>query len=229
MSVCKLAGRAISITWALTWNIARPSIQHHCNSPMVNNHKSNEIHKPLRWCLLSLTLGSSDIHCLEVCAFKPIICSIYAIFPSFYHMNYALCHNLLEHFSSQESYAVLNSFSLLVHHTTRHHLNPLPGALLPSVTGRVTRSDIRLQKAVHRIWQEASFFEQEGAVPIFRTGTWKIDAVYFNSSESLLFFKRRQQTHKGVSAVLKRQIKALQEDIRVCQSWLTFKGPCVQL
>lgn len=89
---------------------------------MVNNHKSNEIQKPLRWCLLSLTLGSSDIHSLEVRAFKPIICSIYAIFPSFYHMNYALCRNLPEHSSSQESYAVLNSFSLLVHHTSIHHL-----------------------------------------------------------------------------------------------------------
>lgn len=38
-------------------------------------------------------------------------------------------------------------------------------------------------------------------------------------------FKRRQQTHNGVSAVLKHQIKALQEDICVCQSRLTFKGP----
>lgn len=50
---------------------------------MVNNHKSNEIHKPLRWCLLSLTLGSSDIHGLEALAFSLIICSISAIFPLF--------------------------------------------------------------------------------------------------------------------------------------------------
>lgn len=99
---CKLAGCTISITWVLSWNTPRPSIQCHYNSPTVNNHKSNEIHKPLRWCLLSLTLGSSDIHSLEVRAFRPIICSIYAIFPSFYHMNYALCHNLPEHFSSLE-------------------------------------------------------------------------------------------------------------------------------
>lgn len=99
MSVCKLAGYTISIIWVLSWNAPHPSIHHHYNSPMVNNHKSNEIHKPLRWCLLSLILGSSDIHGLEVRAFRPIICSIYAIFPSFYHMNYALCHNLPEHFS----------------------------------------------------------------------------------------------------------------------------------
>jgi len=81
----------------------RPSIQHHYHSPMVNNYKSKEIHKPLRWYLLSLTLGSSDIHSLEVRASKPIIFSIYAIFPSIYHMNYAFCHNLPAHFSSQES------------------------------------------------------------------------------------------------------------------------------
>lgn len=36
----------------------RPSTHHYYNSPVVNNHKSNGIHKPLRWCLLSLTLGS---------------------------------------------------------------------------------------------------------------------------------------------------------------------------
>lgn len=40
-----------------------------------------------------------------------------------------------------------------------------------------------------------------------------------------LLFKSRQQAHKGVSAVLEHQIKALQEDIPVCQSRLTFKGP----
>ena len=102
MCVGNPAGCSISITQALSWNTPRPSIQRHYNSPMVNNHKSNEIHKPLRWCLLSLPLGSSDIHSLEVRAFKPIICSIYAIFPSFYHMNYALCHNLPEHLSSLE-------------------------------------------------------------------------------------------------------------------------------
>lgn len=130
MSAFKLAGCTISITWALSWNTLRPSTQHHYNSPMVNNHKSNEIHKPLRWCLLSLTLGSSDIHSLEVCAFKPIICSIYAIFPSFYHMNYALCHNLPEYFSSQESYAVLISSSLLVHHITMRHLSPYSRAYI---------------------------------------------------------------------------------------------------
>lgn len=109
-----------------------PSIHHHYNSPMVNNHKSNEIHKPLTWCLLSLILGSSDIHGLEVRAFRPIICSIYAIFPSFYHMNYALCHNLPEHFSSQESYSSLNSFSLLAVRATVHHLSPVQSHL----TGR---------------------------------------------------------------------------------------------
>lgn len=117
----------------LSWNAPpHPSIHHHYNSPMVNNHKSNEIHKPLRWCLLSLILGSSDIHGLEVRAFRPIICSIYAIFPSFYHMNYALCHNLPEHFSSQESYSSLNSFSLLAVRATVHHLSPVQSHL----TGR---------------------------------------------------------------------------------------------
>ena len=132
MSVPKLAGNTISIIWALSWNTPRPSLQHHYNSPMVNNHKSNEIHKPLRWCLLSLILGGSDIHGLEVRAFGPIIRSIYVIFPSFYRMNYALCHNLPEHFSSQESYAVLDSFSQLAHLTTMHHLSP-SSELLPSL------------------------------------------------------------------------------------------------
>lgn len=133
MSVCELAGYIISIIWASILKCPpHPSIHHHYNSPMVNNHKSNEIHKPLRWCLLSLILGSSDIHGLEVRAFRPIICSIYAIFPSFYHMNYALCHNLPEHFSSQESYSSLNSFSLLAVHATVHHLSPVQSHL----TGR---------------------------------------------------------------------------------------------
>ena len=130
MCACELGGWTISITWALSWNTPRPSIQCHYNSPMVNNHKSNEIHKPLRWCLLSLALGTSDIHSLKVFAFRPIICSIYAIFPSFYHMNYALCHNLPEHFSSQESHAALNSFPLLVHHHAAvHQLDPIPESL----------------------------------------------------------------------------------------------------
>lgn len=61
--------------------------------------------------------------------------------------------------------------------------------------------------------------ELETAVPVFRTGTWKNDPVYFNSSENLVFSKGDK-----ISAVLKHQIKALREDIRVCQSWLTFKG-----
>lgn len=61
--------------------------------------------------------------------------------------------------------------------------------------------------------------ELETAVPVFRTGTWKNDPVYFNSSENLAFSKG-----DNISAVLERQIKALREDIRACQSWLTFKG-----
>lgn len=51
-----------------------------------------------------------------------------------------------------------------------------------------------------------------------------MDAVYFNSNEGLLFSNGgNKQT--GVSAVLEHQIKALQADICVCQSQLTFKGP----
>lgn len=94
-----------------------------------------------------------------------------------------------------------------------HHLNPFPEPL-PSLIGRVTRSAPSSQDVTQSL-----LLELESAVPIFRTGTWKIDAVYFNSSESLLFSKG-----DNISAVLKHQIKALQEDIRVCQSRLTFKG-----
>lgn len=66
---------------------------------------------------------------------------------------------------------------------------------------------------------QVPLLELERVVPIFRTDTCRIDAVYFNSGESLLF-----STTGTISAVLKDQIRALQEDIRVCQSQLTFKG-----
>lgn len=81
-----------------------PSIQHHY--PMVNNHKSNEIHKPLRWYLLSLILGSSDIHSLEVRASKPIIFSIYAIFPSFFITWIMLCVIIYLNISHHKSHKV---------------------------------------------------------------------------------------------------------------------------
>lgn len=80
---CQLPECTISISWALSWNTPHSSTPPHYNSSLVNNHKSNGIHKPLRWCLLSLTLGSWDIHSRELCTSKPIICSVYAIFPSF--------------------------------------------------------------------------------------------------------------------------------------------------
>lgn len=51
-----------------------------------------------------------------------------------------------------------------------------------------------------------------------------MDAVYFNSNEGLLFSDGGDK-QTGVSAVLEHQIKALQADICVCQSQLTFKGP----
>lgn len=67
---------------------------------------------------------------------------------------------------------------------------------------------------------QVPLLELECVVPILKTDTWKIDAVYFNPGESLL----QPSTAGNISAVLKDQIRALQEDIRVCQSQLTFKG-----
>lgn len=86
-------------------------------------------------------------------------------------------------------------FLLLVHPTasTIHYLNPFSKA-----TSLIDRQSYKvrhqLQNPVHRIRPESSFLELESAVPIFRTGAWKMDVVYFNSSESLLFQKETTHT-----------------------------------
>ena len=115
-------------------------------------------------------------------------------------------------------------FLLLVHPTAIHYLNPFPKPL-PSLIGRGTRSDIscRIQftgyDLNHPFWS--------WKVPCLFLGQVHEKWMWFTLTQVKVYsFKRRQQTHKGVSAVLKHQIKALQEDIRVCQSWLTFKGLC---
>lgn len=175
---------SISISWALSWNILHSSKPPHYNS-LVNNHKSNGIHKPLRWRLLSLTLGSWDIHSRELCTSKPIICSIYAIFPSFIAW-ITLCVIIYWNISHHQRNMLYQIHSQRLYTPCRELAEPLRGASSPALTVRVNWAS-SLSKMT-----QAPCLCRDGAVPIFSSGAWKIDLVCFNSSESLHFQKGKQ-------------------------------------
>lgn len=169
----------ISIIWALSWNTPHSSIPRHYNSPLVNNHKSNGIHKPLRWCLLSLTLGSWDIHSLELRASKPIICSVYAIFPSFiaWIMLCVIIYRNVSHHQSNTLYRI-----------HFQHLYTLPAVDELNLSAEVTVNWASSSSQMTQV----SLLCRESAAPMFSSGAWKIDLVYFNSRKSQLFSKGEQ-------------------------------------
>ena len=113
-------------------------------------------------------------------------------------------------------------------YTARHILAsaPFSGATSTSAIGRVTRSyqvenpgfaDVRARIAPFGVGKARCLSSRQVHE--------KLMQFTLTRAKVFLLFKSRQQAHKGVSAVLEHQIKALQEDIPVCQSRLTFKGP----
>lgn len=143
-SVLKMADKGyqlpdctISISWALSWNTPHSSKPPHYNSPLVNNHKSNGIHKPLRWCLLSLTLGSWDIHSRELRTFKPIISSVHAIFPSFIAW-ITLCVIIYPNISHHQSNTLSPIHFQRLYTPHRGLAETLRGASFPALTVRMS-------------------------------------------------------------------------------------------
>lgn len=175
----------ISISWALSWNTPHSSKPPHYNSPLVNNHKSNGIHKPLRWCLLSLTLGSWDIHSRELRTSKPIISSVYAIFPSFI-VWITLCVIIYRNISHHQSNTLYQIHSQCLYTPSRGLAEPLHRASSLTLTVRVSWASSSSKMT------QAPRLCRDGAAPIFSSGAWKIDPVCFNSSERLHFQKGEQ-------------------------------------
>lgn len=127
----------ISISWALSWNTPHLSKPPHYISLLVNNHKSNGIHKPLGWCLLSLTLDSWDIHSRELHTSKPIICSVHAIFPTFI-AQITLCVIIYQNISHHRSSTLYQIYFRRLY-TPRHRLAKLlHGVSSSTLTVRVS-------------------------------------------------------------------------------------------
>lgn len=72
--------------------------------------------------------------------------------------------------------------------------------LNPLLRGHFHLTDRQSYKVTHQVEEsqirghtgsDRAFWNRKGAVSVFTTGTWKIDAVYFNSSESLSPFQKQ--------------------------------------
>lgn len=145
---------------------------------MVNNHRSNEIHKPLRWCLLSHGRASSGIHSQEVWTSRPIISShLCNISPPFITW-IMLCVIIYRNISHPKIHTLY-----WIHF---HCLHTLPLSHLFAESEVQGQTSLVEWNAVHGANHS---FAAGNPAPIFGTGALKMNAVYFNSSDRQVFGK----------------------------------------